>query len=455
MQMRRWMLVVALLSLLAICLSCGQNYRSPIIPIPGNPGDPSLYHFAMTISRTDPTINAAIPGAVTQIDVSGDSNAGVVNMGRGPVYAALLTGGAVNRVYVANGLEDTVSTTTAAPASCFPTGSVCPMGAVSTITMPGGSSPSYLASTEASNMYVLLPGLTPPAVGVIATLQNALTQQIALPAGNPVAMAELPNGQKLYVVDQANSTVYVVDTVSRQIVQTLAAGVSPTMVIASPDNSAVYVMSNIGVSVIDPLTDQLVAGNLSTTGQPNSIAYDTKLNRLYVTDTSGRVGIYNAAVPAGTLPSTFLITPAGFVPGAIGVAPLPDGTRFYVLGIDPAQPLGTSLTLTAVDSATLSPIASNPPNSPNPYPLDSLNTNGTPVNPVLQTCPSVRFRFMVGASADSGRVYVSSCDAGGTYIFRTSDNTGVLLMPAPIQPPIPLPPTVPTPQNPVFLITGR
>ncbi len=441
MQSRRGLSFVALLLSLAICLSCGQNYRSPIIPIPGDPGDPSLYHFAMTISANNPTN----PGAVTQIDVSGDSNVGVVDVGRGPVHAALLNAGSVNRVYVANGLEDTVSTTTAATVTCGT--AVCPMGTVTTITTPLGSSPSYLHSTEAANMYVILSGLNPPVLGVISTGSNVLSQQIPLPGGSPVAMAELPNGHKLYIIDQANSVVHVLDTASRQILKTLPVGAAPSMAIASPDSSAVYVMSNIGVSVIDALTDQLIPGNLATGGQPNSIAYDTKRNRLYVTDTSGRVGIFDAAVPAGTLANTLRVTAAGFVPGAIGLAPLPDGSRFYVLG----NPSGTSLTLTGVDAVTFQLLPSLPPNSPNPYALDVLNASGAAV-PAVPFCSSARFRFLVGASADSVRVYVSSCDAGGTYIFRTSDNTGVLVLPSPDQPPTgsgtPL-------QNPVFMITGR
>jgi hypothetical protein len=82
-----------------------------------------------------------------------------------------------------------------------------------------------------------------------------------------------------------------------------------------------------------------------------------------------------------------------------------------------------------------------------------LNLNGAPVAAVPQTCNAVpRSRFMVGASADSGRVYISSCDAGGTYIFQTSDDTGVLMLPSPNQPPVN---GVFVPQNPVFLITGR
>ncbi len=468
MVFRRWLVFLGLLSLWAICLSCGQNYRLPIIQIPGDPGDPKLYHFAMTISTNDPVANANGPGTVMQTDVVGDMDVGEAPVGRGPTFATLLPTGSANRIYVINGLEETVSTTTAAPQSCSP-GPVCPIGPVSTITMPAGSAPSYLNSTETSNMYVILqnsnrlgPGMPAlPSVGVISVFQNSLQQEIVLPAGNPSAMVELPNGHKLYVVDQANSAVYVLDTVNRQIEQTLAVGPAPSMALASPDNSTVYVMTNAGVSVIDALTETVI-GSLPTAAQPTSITYDTKLNRIYTTDVAGQVGVYDAAQAGGILPTvlTVLTLPTDNAGrGPIAVAPLPDGSRFYVLSIDPnhaTTPLGTSLTLTAVDSNTL--VLTNPVIQ---YSLDPLNpplTQGAPPVPaaVVSYCTSVRFRFMVGASADSGRIYVSSCDAGGTYIFRTSDNAGVYMLPSPNQPPIlqagqPVYPR----QNPVFLIAGR
>jgi len=66
MVIRRWLVFLGLLSLWAICLSCGQNYRLPIIQIPGDPGDPKLYHFAMTISTNDPVANANVPGTVSR-----------------------------------------------------------------------------------------------------------------------------------------------------------------------------------------------------------------------------------------------------------------------------------------------------------------------------------------------------------------------------------------------------
>jgi DNA-binding beta-propeller fold protein YncE len=230
-------------------------------------------------------------------------------------------------------------------------------------------------------------------------------------------------------------------------------------------------MSNSGVSVIDALTD-VVIGSLPAAAQPSSIAYDAKLSRLYLTDAGGHVAVYDAAQPGGSVPTllkTLLLPTDNAGRGPIGVTALPDGTRFYVLSIDPDHsnaPLGTSLTLTAVDSNTLQTVPSVLPAAPNPYPLDALNTGSdltatppvlVPVDPVPY-CSSVRFRYMVGASADSGRVYVSSCDAGGTYIFRRSDNAGVFMLPSPNQPPIvPPPPAQPVypRQNPVFLITGR
>lgn len=436
MHIRRWLSFFGVLALWAVCLSCGQNYRLPIIQIPGDPGDPGLYHFAMTISTNDPMINSNIPGSVMQTDVVGDSNAGEALVGRGPIFATLLPTGAANRIYVANGLEDTISTMTAAPQACSP-GPVCPIGATSTITLPAGSTPTYLNSTEASNMYVILSGNH--SVGVISVFQNILAQEIPLPgAGMLAAVVELPNGHKLYVADQTNGLVYVINTASRQIAQTLSVGAAPSMVLASPDSSAVYVMTNAGVSVVDALTD-VVSGSLPTGSAPSAISYDTKLNRLYVAEaTAGRVSVYDAAVAPPNVPSLLLATPAGSFPGAMGVTPLPDGSRFYVLGgVD-----STNLTLTGVKSTTLA-IGS-------PYLLSS--TPQAPAATPLGYCANIRFRFMVGASADSGRVYVSSCDAGGQYIYRTSDETGVLFLSSPFQPPVA---GTFKPQNPVFLITGR
>ena len=464
MHFRRCLSFSILLMLLAICLSCGANYRSPIIPIPGNQGDPKLYHFAMTIS-TDNSNGINSPGSVMQIDVSGDVNIGQAALGRGPVHAALLPGGANNRIYVANAVENTVSTITAA--IICGSGTVCRMGTMFTITMPTQFTPYFLHTSEAANMYVILkpvdPNTTAPAIGVIATAQEVLTPQITLPAGSdPEWMAELPNGRRLYVLDKANNAVYVIDTTSRLIVQTLAVGGGPFMATTTPDSSAVFVLSSAGVTVIDGNTDAILTSSpLPIPGTADSISYDTKLNRMYFTDKEGDLEIYNAAVPPGTLPVPVAALkippqvatacpsqPISACTSLIGVTALPDGSRVYALSMTFAPGSGSTLstwtpTLTPVNSLSL--IVKT---------QDQVTMESASVLPG-STCGTSRFPFMVGASGGSERVYVSSCDFGGTYILQTSSNLEVQVVPSPLSAQQPPPPAPLVLQSPVFMITGR
>ena len=66
----------------------------------------------------------------------------------------------------------------------------------------------------------------------------------------------------------------------------------------------------------------------------------------------------------------------------------------------------------------------------------------------------VRFRFSAAASADSTKVVVGKCDAGSTTILRTSDDTPVLDMPAPLSTVTPPNGGNALPQNPVFVLAG-
>ena len=66
----------------------------------------------------------------------------------------------------------------------------------------------------------------------------------------------------------------------------------------------------------------------------------------------------------------------------------------------------------------------------------------------------VRFRVSSAASADSTKVIVGKCDAGSTSVIRTSDDTPVLDMPAPLGTTTPLNGGNALPQNPVFVLAG-
>jgi len=90
--------IAALLFCFLICIACGDVYRPTIIPNPVPPPDPKNFHSVLTLNQNT-TFN---PGTGMQVDVSGDSDAGVTKVDLGPVHAALIN----SRVWVANNLSN-------------------------------------------------------------------------------------------------------------------------------------------------------------------------------------------------------------------------------------------------------------------------------------------------------------------------------------------------------------
>jgi YVTN family beta-propeller protein len=110
-------------------LGCGDQFRPVAVPIPLPSPSPAAAHFVASLSAN----GAFDSGAVSRIDVSGDSVSSVFTTGVAPVHAAFLPSG--TKIYVANSGEDTVSassssnptqsTTISLPQLCNPSES-CP-----------------------------------------------------------------------------------------------------------------------------------------------------------------------------------------------------------------------------------------------------------------------------------------------------------------------------------------
>src|SRR5215470_15279352 len=96
MSFRRvgWLAATALSTLL--WMACGDVYRPVVIPVSTTPPNPASFHAVFGISSNVPYN----PGAVMQIDVSGDTNSGVANMGINPTHAGILPNN--SRVFVAS-----------------------------------------------------------------------------------------------------------------------------------------------------------------------------------------------------------------------------------------------------------------------------------------------------------------------------------------------------------------
>jgi YVTN family beta-propeller protein len=263
-------------------------------------------------------------------------------------------------------------------------------------------------------MYVALKGSsfdptcgTKGAVGVIAIATLTLSSIIC--AGEqPVALAELPNGSKLYVVNQLSGNVTVINTADRSIATTIPnVGSSPSWIDVSADGSLVFV-ANSGtntVTVIDAATDiaiKDVTVGTSPTPSPTFLRYDASHQRVYVTNSvENSVSIIDAADPTSATYLTSVATvPVGTTPKSLTV--LANGTKVYIANFG-------SNSVSVIDGATNTVTATITLGTP------------TPVSPIF-----------IDSSPDSAQVFVANQGTtdqsgnllpGNVSVIRTSDNT--------------------------------
>src|SRR6202049_1142423 len=278
----------AVFLLMLISVSCGQTYRPVATPIAPNPPSPGFSHVALVISGN----GSAHAGASTSIDVSGDTAVSRSTVGLMPVHAALVLNG--SRVYVANSGDDTVALFS--PTSPAP---------VTTISLPAGSTPSFVATTESATVYVANSGNnTVSAISITSNVVEPPLSGIAVGV-NPVALAETPNQQYLYVANRGNGgsggSVTSINPVDRSVNPPVANAtwVSPVSVVARSDSNRVYVLDEgTGlVSPIDTASNSVPQCGSSPCGTSvgvgaNFMLYDPTRNRLYVSNPANNTVTY-------------------------------------------------------------------------------------------------------------------------------------------------------------------
>jgi YVTN family beta-propeller protein len=333
--------LAAVVVLIELWMACGQYYRPVVIPLTTTPPNPSNNHAVFALSANLP----GNPGAGMQIDVSGDTDVGEFSYpSLIPTHAAVAPNN--TRLYVASSGSllpggvgaDTVAFVT--PVSVLG-GSLAPI----VVSLPSGSLPDFVATTETGFVYVAN-------FGTNSVIQiNANNNQVvnSAPVGtNPVAMAETPvstpNPTKLYVANQGSNSVTSLNTsnLSQNPVSGFS-GLSPVWVAARGDGQKVYVLTQGDgqLVTIDTATDT-VTGSLSVGGGANFVFYDPNLNRLYVTNpVTGTVFVFSDTGGTNDTPTQLLafcmtsMTPVTSTPCPTGISPasvaaLPDGSRFYV-----------------------------------------------------------------------------------------------------------------------------
>ena len=317
----------------------------------------------------------------------GDTNMVVTQLGLGPAHATLTPN--AGRVYAANALEDSVSSYS--PAAATP---------VFTTSLAAGSNPVFVQTTENAVVYVANFGNG--TVAAISTGSNAVTNMIQVdpsqpipdPNSKPVALAETPDGKKLYVVNQGTGSVTSINTLDGSINgnSVIPTGALPVWAVARSDNARIYVLNSGSgtVSVIDTKTDTVLS-SVPVGAGANYMVYDGRLNRLYITNpVANTVTALNVAADP---PTQLFAVPVAASP--VSVAALPDGSRIYVASLSLAGGVATSqVTVVNASSGSVRSVV--------------------PLKSVASSCSTARFELFAAASADSTKVYIGNCDARNT-----------------------------------------
>ncbi|MGA2459377.1 MAG: YncE family protein [Terriglobales bacterium] len=454
--MKRFLWMGFVLFVYVVCSGCGDTFRPIIIPNPPQFPNPAASHTVVSINDN----GTLVSGTAMVIDVSGDSEASVANVGLAPVHAVQQTG---SQVLVANhsvtgAAADSLTKLNFSGAVIFST---------STISLPANSAPNFVATTETSFAYVLMPNyLDPttnvvvPSIQVVNTAANNLVATIPV-GNNPDAMAETPNAQKLYVANQADNTIYgfnTADRSSRMIVNGSFNG--PLWLVARSDSQRLYVLNGNGVvSTVDTSStlgpDSVIPSSINAPGAAYML-YDGNKNRLYIPGGT-QLTILDVSQSIPTVLAGGPITIPTVAPSSRGasdpcsttspqpltvaaVAALPDGSRAYVGAYYEDASDNFCPQVTVIDAAS---------NTIETY----LAIPGFPAYDAFcspaQSQRAPRFRIMMAAGGDSSRAYLSSCDGGNVNFIDTSTDTYILNVPAPIGSRLNNPP-----QNPVFLFAG-
>ena len=327
--------------LMVLAAGCNDTLRQFITPVPSTSGDPGTLSHAITLS-TNP-LPAGGNGSDMHIDVSGDTSVGIVPLGVNPVFL----GKTSNRVFIINS-----GNPPSVPPSVSSYIALLPSTTVSTVTLPATSSGPVAGATSSTGNFYIANRLS-NTVDLISGAILAVTTTIALPAGdsNPVMIAGNAANNKIFVVNQGSGNVTEISTIDNTIIKDIPVGSQPVWAVMSTDGLFVFVVNQGSgtVSVIDTSLDIILpcavspscpTGNAikvgtSAASSPNFAFYDSKLRRVYISNTGAGENTISVIQANGLdLGSNPQVLPTKLADIHVSGSPtsltaLSDGTRVY------------------------------------------------------------------------------------------------------------------------------
>ncbi len=198
------------------------------------------------------------------------------------------------------------------------------------------TSPFEIAlSPDASTLYVTNAGTGEDAVNILDVATASALQRVGV-GSDPIEVALLPNGSKLYTADFLGGTVSVVDTATRARVATIPTAFLSYDVAATPDGTRVYAtsLSATDLFVIDTALDAVVDRIPIGRDFLGHIAITPDGRKAYVTEFRNQVTVIDLA--SRTVIGGIPFNAAGANPnnGALDIAIDRQGAFAYVLGFD-------------------------------------------------------------------------------------------------------------------------
>jgi YVTN family beta-propeller protein len=194
---------------------------------------------------------------------------------------------------------------------------------VATITV--GSFPyGVVVSPDNSTVYVVDSGSKQ--VSVIDAATNAVTTTITVGSG-PEFAAISPKGDTLYVTNYPDATVSVISTAANAVTNTLDVGLEPQGIAVSPNGEVVFVADYSGaVSVIATATNQVTS--IPVAGNPYLVNFSLDGKQAYIVNSAGLGFISLIDVATETVSKKVLAGGEIYAPQSIEFSP--DGETLYV-----------------------------------------------------------------------------------------------------------------------------
>jgi YVTN family beta-propeller protein len=293
---------------------------------------------------------------------------------------------------------------------------------------------SGVAATAHAQPYVYVLGRTSatPSRNVLTVINGATNTKgpsVSLGTSNrfvlPQAMAIAPDGDRIYVINDLDSTISVVSTATNTVVDTWPSslvGTNPRALTVSPDSQRVYVVGNnqlfIAINVASKSRVATVTHNL---GGSFGVAASPDGTRVYMMATgSDRLAVLSTA-PFAVIATLPLDLDVRFLRGDT-VALSPDGRFVYL-------PQSSTLVDTCGGDPNCIPLS--PPGGAQPTRVSVVDTTTNAIVATTNIAPFYTKAYQAAVSPNGATVYAPAY--GGDGVRRLSPTTHAILGSTPLE----------------------